>query len=133
MYFSFRPESLEALGLDSDSLQAIEAWQATLTGKNSSVGNSPKFWIVIRLHKKNFSENLEFQEYPRNKTMMIPASGTGEFAGIGMNALEVSEIISKDPDNYVHLTYEVETGGNKWRKLIELCVENGLLGTHGTP
>lgn len=103
-----------------------------LEALNSGALIQPRFWLVLRIKKKDFGERLEMHP---NLELILPKDGFGEFVGVVRNQEELVDLISPDPKNpddkkkdYIYLTYKVKVQGQTgWKKLLEFLAQNEFL------
>lgn len=92
----------------------------------NSVGARPVFfWLIFRLPKENFADQIEMHEYI---PMMMPKPGCGYLLAIASSKEETEEIISEDIEQWVYLTYKCRVQGqHAWRSLLDFMGKHNML------
>lgn len=134
-----------ASGTPSDEVyrQWIENMLEYSQQTNSQGSSTYRFWVVVRLAARNYSERLAYHE---TLPMMIPTAGTGELVGFARTEEELTELMTPQLNKetgefseaelrkteYVYLTYKVRVRGEEsWRRLLDFLGSHDMLEQNG--
>jgi hypothetical protein len=136
LYQQFGVMPSSGTGDDAAYQEWASAMRQYADATNSNGLPAVRFWLILRVHKTDFSDKVEMHE---TIPMLLPKVGCGELVGVASDKPELDRLITPNENNsidsrrdYIYLTYKVKIQGqDAWRTFLEFVGTHNMLEQDG--